>query len=496
MSRLKRYSLHPSFITNLTFPNRPQPVLFARKEFRLDRTTEAEFQAEKDALELLLELKHENIIELFATYAYGPHFNLLMPWVDLTLFNYLRSAKPPINLTEKVALFEEMACVASALDAIHNFEIDKDGIKLALMGCHHDLKPQNILVQGTKFLIADFGLARFKELDQQSETRWKLGTRTYGPPEAGSGTKVSRPHDIWSFGCILSEVATFAQLGPTGIEGFVSHRTTKVTPESSIEKDYFHNKTSVKPEVLEWLQHLHEPVTDTIMPSVTTLVRRLLDPNPRTRPGAKFAQEALAKIVKVYGIDKIHDMPEKRTRENDNLLSTNEDGKYLIPTGTEPTNASHLPNEKSIRYVEDSSWPLIHVAAMRGEQQTVHRILTLEHPHASIASNHEGDTALHTAAKYGQTGVVDTILKFNAGHSLHSNMALRKNASGRTPLHLAAENGNKDCAVKIKQSMPDIDHVRDLLEEKDDFGKTPLNLAQENGHDFMLGCLSSAAFCY
>jgi len=44
--------------------------------------------------------------------------------------------------------------------------------------------------------------------------------------------------------------------------------------------------------------------------------------------------------------------------------------------------------------------------------------------------------------------------------------------------------------------MPNIDHVRDLLEEKDDFGKTPLNLAQENGHDFMLGCLSSAAFCY
>jgi serine/threonine protein kinase len=448
-------------------------------------------------LELLLELKHENIIELFATYAYGPHFNLLMPWVDLTLFKYLRSTQIPINLVEKVALFEEMACVASALDAIHNFEIDKDGIKFALMGCHHDLKPQNILVQGRKFLIADFGLARFKELDQQSETRWKLGTRTYGPPEAGSGTKVSRPHDIWSFGCILSEVATFAQLGPPGIEEFARRRSTEVAPgKSKLSTDAFHNKISVKQEVLDWLEHLQQPVASTLIPSVTTLVLRLLDPNPSTRPGAKFAQAELAKIVKVYGEDKIQDVPESSRVACETLSPTKEEGgKFPISELREPSNASHLLNAKSIRS-EDYSGSLIHVAAMRGEQQTVHRILTLEYPHASIASNDEGNTALHIAAKYGQTGVLDTILRFNSSHSLHSNIVLRKNASGKTPLHLAAENGNKDCAVKIKQSVSDSDHVQDLLEEKDDFGNTPLNLAQQNGHDFMLGCLSSASFCY
>jgi serine/threonine protein kinase len=437
-----------------------------------------------------------------------------MPWADLTLFKYLRSAEPPINADERMALFKEMECVASALDSVHNFEIEKDGIKLALMGCHHDLKPQNILVRGRKFLIADFGLARFKELNQQSETRWKLGTRTYGPPESGSGAKVSRPHDIWSFGCILSEVATFALLGPVGVEEFARRRITDIAPGRS--NDYFHDNKAVKLEVLDWLECLNKSAHDgTLISSVTSLARKLLDPNPTTRPRSKFVQAALAQIVEIYKVPdsacilggKAHLQTVMEVDRNKNIsasagtrcesLSHSEEQRedYRTAGLGALRNSSRLLNAKKNPYFEDATWPMIHIAAIKGEKETVHRILTLEHPHASIATNDDGNTVLHIAAEYGQVDVMEKILAFTSSHSLLPSIALRKNASGKTALHLAAENGKKECAVKLRQSMSDVNHVRDLLEEKDDFGNTPMDLAQQNGHNFMLGCLSSAAFC-
>jgi serine/threonine protein kinase len=486
-------------------------------------TTEADFEAEKHALELLLDLRHENIIELFTTYAYGPSFNLLMPWADFTLFKYLRSAEPPKTTVEKLALFEEMACVASALDAIHNFEIEKDGIRLARIGYHHDLKPQNILIRGRKFLIADFGLARFKELDEQSETRWKLGTRTYGPPESGSGTKISRAHDIWSFGCVLSEVVTFAQLGSTGIEEFAQRRLTQTTPEWS--NDYFHNKNEVKPEVLEWFRHLDESKHDvTIISSITNLVLKILDPNPKTRPRSKYVQTELAQIVKIYegvnlcSMEKTKPLCQTVVEENkkervvvDNATISGpqsdpeeqwRDTLYRTSDLGEMNDFLLLLEEKvrskrtGPRLSDEDNWPVIHLAAVVGEERIVHKILMLEHLNALIATNDNGSTALHVAAEYGQTAVLDVILACASSNSLLTNTVLRRNSTGKTPLHLAAENGRRDCAIKIRQSIPSADHVRDLLEEKDDFGDTPVDLAKQNGHEFMIGCLSSADFCF
>jgi serine/threonine protein kinase len=460
-------------------------------------------------------LKHENIIELFATYGYGPYFNLLMPWADRTLFDYLRSTEPPDHADARASLFNEMACVASALDAIHNFQVLKDGIEIALMGCHHDLKPQNILVRGEKFLIADFGLARFKELDQQSRTRWKLGTTTYGPPEIGSDTKIGRPHDIWSFGCILSEVATFALLGHTGVLEFDHKRRTDIAPGK--QNDYFHNNEAVKPEVLAWLEHLNRSEQDgsILVSLVTSLVRKLLDPNPNTRPGSKFVHAELAQIVQIYGSSNLSYVQEKSLqRQAVNGLVKDESKLACAASGQQSQThleehreeyqssdlggpkASHfLLNDEKMCHRERATWPMIHVAASRGESQTVHKILILEHPHASISTNDEGNTALHIAAEYGQVAVIDVILAFSSSHLLLTNIALRKNASGKTALHLTAENGNKECAIRLREKMPDDNHVRDLLEEKDDFGNTPKDLAKQNGHIFMFGCLSSAEFC-
>src|SRR5262249_53390710 len=73
---------------------------------------------------------------------------------------------------------------------------------------HRDLKPANILVQGRKFLIADFGLA--KPMDTTTTVQIQ-GTYRYMSPEQwrpGGPYRIGPPSDIFSLGVILFELLT------------------------------------------------------------------------------------------------------------------------------------------------------------------------------------------------------------------------------------------------------------------------------------------------
>jgi serine/threonine protein kinase len=75
---------------------------------------------------------------------------------------------------------------------------------------HHDLKPQNILVDAshTNVKVADFGLARsflppFKAYTDKVVTLW------YRAPELLLGvSSYSTGIDMWSIGCIFAEMLT------------------------------------------------------------------------------------------------------------------------------------------------------------------------------------------------------------------------------------------------------------------------------------------------
>ncbi|KAI5135393.1 hypothetical protein NEAUS04_1701 [Nematocida ausubeli] len=74
---------------------------------------------------------------------------------------------------------------------------------------HRDLKPQNILVDKDECLkIADFGLARSLEIKMPSYSS-EVVTLWYRSPELLKGSKVyGYSIDIWSVGCIISEILT------------------------------------------------------------------------------------------------------------------------------------------------------------------------------------------------------------------------------------------------------------------------------------------------
>ncbi len=75
---------------------------------------------------------------------------------------------------------------------------------------HRDIKPNNILVKNGEVFLADFGEA--KQISQQgmsiTNNDWVCGTAVYRAPETVAGKPQGLPTDIFSLGCVFSEMIT------------------------------------------------------------------------------------------------------------------------------------------------------------------------------------------------------------------------------------------------------------------------------------------------
>ena len=203
-----------------------------RKEFSTRKSGIEDYKTELHNLSILNHLKHPNIIESLSAYTYRHVHNLIFPLARGGDLATLLQADRPIEFQSDETFIVSLSNLASAVEDVHNFTSEK--LKLEMIGCHHDLKPKNILVDGSKMLLADFGLSRFKDKKQSSETPFKLSRGDYLAPECeglgddNPGYSVRRSSDIWSFGCIIAEVITYMLHGPAGVSKFREKREHKV----------------------------------------------------------------------------------------------------------------------------------------------------------------------------------------------------------------------------------------------------------------------------
>jgi hypothetical protein len=123
----------------------------------------------------------------------------MLPIADMNLHTYLVDAENhgyPISTSKRLRKWT--GCLINALAFAH-----QKGIR------HKDIKPQNVLVKGSQVYLTDFGLAvDFLEADVSYTSNSFAGTEYYRAPESGEGEPHGRKGDVFSMGCVFSEMLT------------------------------------------------------------------------------------------------------------------------------------------------------------------------------------------------------------------------------------------------------------------------------------------------
>lgn len=133
-------------------------------------------------------LNHSNIVTIYDTGQSGPHYFIVMEYVNGITIKKLLEDRPDLPLSEVLALTKQ-AC--RGLEYAH-----RKGI------VHRDIKPGNILVdEEGNVKITDFGLARF--ISDTSDENLMKGTPLYMSPEQIQRLRLDHRTDIYSLGCML-----------------------------------------------------------------------------------------------------------------------------------------------------------------------------------------------------------------------------------------------------------------------------------------------------
>ena len=139
---------------------------------------------------------------------------------------------------------------------------------------HRDIKPQNILLDGDRPIIADFGIARGSGSMVKTSTGTILGTPEYMSPEQALGGNVDPRTDIYALGIVLYEMLT----------GRVPFPVTDRTPPPVVLRQQIDQRPS--------------PVRQDIPSGLNQIVRRALQKKPEKRfQSARSMQAALDGVL-------------------------------------------------------------------------------------------------------------------------------------------------------------------------------------------------------
>jgi serine/threonine protein kinase len=145
---------------------------------------------------ILMMVRHQNIVGVRDLFSVGESIGLVMDYVaGGSLRDRLRGAGT-LPAAESARL---LAQVAAALAETH-----------ALNVVHRDVKPDNILLDGTgestEIRLTDFGIARVLDAAGLTTPHAVIGTPYYMAPETISGGDAAPPADVYALGVTLYEL--------------------------------------------------------------------------------------------------------------------------------------------------------------------------------------------------------------------------------------------------------------------------------------------------
>ncbi|KAL7718606.1 Protein kinase domain-containing protein [Entamoeba marina] len=155
-------------------------------------------------LQIVEKLKHPNVIEV------KDFFYTTLPDNDDQILNLVMDCLP-CNLSQILHEYStEQLPMPLRHIRLYTYQLSRALSYIHSQGiCHRDVKPQNILIDPDHLLLklCDFGTAKILSQDRPSSSY--ICTRYYRAPELIFGcSNYTTAIDIWSLGCILSELLT------------------------------------------------------------------------------------------------------------------------------------------------------------------------------------------------------------------------------------------------------------------------------------------------
>ncbi|KAL9100714.1 MAG: hypothetical protein Q9163_003940 [Psora crenata] len=228
------------------------------------------FRNERNCLLLLDRLAHPNITDLCA---------------------FLQRKARAGDFSQDSTFFSAIRGLASALCCTHklHLEKEKDGLDIDAIGYHHDLRPDNVLISQDTFILADFGLGKFKSRDASSQTQWKTGTGDYLAPERMDESfvhqNVGRAFDVWAFGCLMIEVIIYMKEGVESLNKFREQRMSPTRDKKWEDSCFYGEDGSLKSVVIQWLDLLtHGRLRPGPVKMLANVSRKTLKTKPEDRP--------------------------------------------------------------------------------------------------------------------------------------------------------------------------------------------------------------------
>ncbi|ORX98445.1 kinase-like domain-containing protein, partial [Clohesyomyces aquaticus] len=179
--------------------------LYARKSIGLPRYNQNRIrQTIQNEISVIRSLAHPHIVQVYFTYEEKSRFAIVLhPLASCDLEAYLetnqQSTQSEPNAEHKRLIWQWFRCLANALAFIHS-----KGVR------HKDIKTRNILIKDSKIVFADFGSSHAFLDEGTSVTEGPAFGHTlmYCAPEVISWDKRSRSADVFSLGCVFTEMAT------------------------------------------------------------------------------------------------------------------------------------------------------------------------------------------------------------------------------------------------------------------------------------------------
>jgi serine/threonine protein kinase len=278
------------------------------------------YERELRCLHLLNSIQHPNVVQVLGSFTQdGTHSFLFQEAGDGDLYDLLERSPRQKGFEDDEAFYLAFCGLASALEQLHQYS--NDDLDIRLIGCHHDLKPRNVLVDGPRFLLADFGLSEMRDSEAALLREPDADRDLYfDSPEhldylTSSNRATGTASDIWSLGCILAVVFAYMKGGPQEVKNFRDQRRyIRLKGKKGTVLKSFHKNGNAHPKVADWLDgknwHNSTPTLYTpVEAELVALIKDMLSIEPERRPDIREVLCRLRRLALKKAADTFQEHP-------------------------------------------------------------------------------------------------------------------------------------------------------------------------------------------